>query len=86
MSNHDMTCGQCGRTWNDKETPTPAARCPFEYEHEPETRTFVLQETINYYVEVPAGIADDDIEEFLLGEVSEYDGDVQGFTDFWEDN
>lgn len=36
MSNHDMTCGDCGRTWNEKETPTPAARCPFEYEHEPE--------------------------------------------------
>lgn len=35
---HDMTCGTCGRTWNSEETPTPAARCPYEYEHaeEPE--------------------------------------------------
>lgn len=30
---HDMTCGTCGRTWNSDETPTPAARCPYEYEH-----------------------------------------------------
>ena len=36
MSNHDMECGHCGRTWNDKETPTPAARCPYEYDHEKE--------------------------------------------------
>lgn len=36
MSNHDMKCGHCGRTWNDKETPTPAARCPYEYDHEKE--------------------------------------------------
>jgi hypothetical protein len=30
-------CGYCGRTWNDAAisslTPTPAARCPYEYEH-----------------------------------------------------
>lgn len=30
---HDMTCGTCGRTWNSDETPTPAARCPYEYDH-----------------------------------------------------
>lgn len=30
-----MTCGTCGRTWSDEETPTPAGRCPFEYDHEP---------------------------------------------------
>ncbi len=33
-----MTCGTCGRTWNDAHgtelTPVPAGRCPFEYEHE----------------------------------------------------
>ena len=39
---HDpVTCGTCGRTWNDAiisdTTPVPSARCPFEYEHE-ETR------------------------------------------------
>ena len=32
-----MTCGQCGRSWNDAAisqwTPTPSGRCPFEYEH-----------------------------------------------------
>jgi hypothetical protein len=33
-----VTCGTCGRTWDDKVptgvTPAPAARCPFEYDHE----------------------------------------------------
>lgn len=32
-----LTCGTCGRRWNDARisatTPAPAARCPFEYEH-----------------------------------------------------
>lgn len=32
-----VTCGTCGRRWNDalitSRTPAPAARCPFEYEH-----------------------------------------------------
>ena len=31
-------CGTCGRWWDDSLitsiTPTPAGRCPFEYEHE----------------------------------------------------
>ena len=31
------TCGHCGRSWDDAKvtelTPTPAARCPFEYFH-----------------------------------------------------
>jgi hypothetical protein len=31
------TCGRCGRIWDDGivsgVTPTPAARCPFEYSH-----------------------------------------------------
>jgi hypothetical protein len=31
------TCGTCGRSWDDSiptsMTPTPAARCPFEYYH-----------------------------------------------------
>jgi hypothetical protein len=31
-------CGHCGRGWDDSVsttwTPTPAGRCPFEYEHE----------------------------------------------------
>lgn len=35
------TCGECGRSWDDSlstaVTPTPAARCPFEYDHEDET-------------------------------------------------
>ncbi len=36
---HDgiATCGTCGRSWDDtlstSVTPTPAARCPFEYQH-----------------------------------------------------
>jgi hypothetical protein len=33
------TCGTCKRTWDDAKgselTPTPAARCPYEYAHEP---------------------------------------------------
>jgi hypothetical protein len=41
---HDSTCGHCGRTWSSEMTPTPAARCPFEYDHEydddaPESRS-----------------------------------------------
>lgn len=31
------TCGTCGKTWNDAlitgTTPTPSARCPYEYIH-----------------------------------------------------
>ena len=33
-------CGTCGRAWDDRVitpvTPTPAGRCPFEYDHESE--------------------------------------------------
>jgi hypothetical protein len=29
----DMTCGHCGHQWNSVISPTPAARCPNEYEH-----------------------------------------------------
>jgi len=32
-----FTCGTCGRSWDDSivtsYTPTPSARCPFEYFH-----------------------------------------------------
>lgn len=32
-----MSCGTCGRSWDDAVvtgvTPTPSARCPFEYDH-----------------------------------------------------
>jgi len=32
-----VTCGTCGRSWNDAAssgvTPAPSGRCPFEYEH-----------------------------------------------------
>lgn len=35
-----VTCGTCGRSWNDADisavTPAPSGRCPFEYDHEPE--------------------------------------------------
>lgn len=42
------SCGACGRSWDDAVstawTPTPAARCPFEYEHEtPEARLEYLR-------------------------------------------
>lgn len=34
---HFARCGHCGRAWDDTKstdiTPTPAARCPFEYWH-----------------------------------------------------
>jgi hypothetical protein len=29
----DTTCGHCGHEWNSVLTPTPASRCPNEYEH-----------------------------------------------------
>jgi hypothetical protein len=29
----DTTCGHCGHQWNSVLTPTPASRCPNEYEH-----------------------------------------------------
>ena len=33
-----LTCGHCGRSWNDAATsavtPVPSGRCPFEYEDE----------------------------------------------------
>lgn len=28
------TCGTCGKAWNARTLPTPADRCPWEYEHE----------------------------------------------------
>jgi hypothetical protein len=32
-----MTCGHCGRTWDDAHssgwTPVPSGRCPFEFWH-----------------------------------------------------
>jgi hypothetical protein len=31
---HDTRCGTCGRTWSSLDTPTPAARCPYEYDHD----------------------------------------------------
>jgi hypothetical protein len=31
------TCGECGRSWNARTLPTPAGRCPWEYEHDDET-------------------------------------------------
>lgn len=38
-----MTCGTCGLSWDDGKvtsmTPTPAARCPFEYFHIQEEET-----------------------------------------------
>lgn len=33
---HDRQCLTCFRTWNSVETPTPAARCPYEYDHDME--------------------------------------------------
>lgn len=34
--NHDSECLTCHRTWNSIETPTPAARCPYEWDHDME--------------------------------------------------
>lgn len=35
-----VTCGGCYRSWDDSVstavTPTPSARCPFEYDHDEE--------------------------------------------------
>lgn len=30
-----ITCGTCGSMWCGRCEPTPSARCPFEYDHEP---------------------------------------------------
>lgn len=30
VSDDIVTCGRCGRSWSDKEHPTPAGRCAFE--------------------------------------------------------
>lgn len=56
------TCGTCGLSWDDGKvtsmTPTPSARCPFEYFHRYGTRTgkplkkFIITETIR--VEIKA--------------------------------
>lgn len=31
--NSRATCGTCQRNWCEVCTPTPAARCPYEYDH-----------------------------------------------------
>lgn len=33
-----MTCGTCGKSWDDRVECVPSARCPFEYEHETEVK------------------------------------------------
>lgn len=47
-----MTCGHCGRSWNDAaisdRTPVPSARCPFEEDHE--YPTFVVIENTPGYM------------------------------------
>lgn len=30
----NMMCGVCRATWNDHKIPTPAGRCPWEYDHD----------------------------------------------------
>jgi hypothetical protein len=41
-----VTCGTCGRSWNDAAisslTPAPSGRCPFEYDHEPDDEDVAL--------------------------------------------
>lgn len=64
------TCGACSRVWNNAAgsdiTPAPSARCPFEYQHEPET---------------PQGTTDHDYAEavrlVLDAAVTAYDSDDQ---------
>jgi hypothetical protein len=49
-----MTCGVCGRTWDDtiatRWTPVPSGRCPFEHMHpdppEPDTRSVHYDEAV----------------------------------------
>ena len=51
-----VTCGTCGKTWNNalisERTPTPSARCPYEYMHddlaELATLTALLDELKGY--------------------------------------
>lgn len=46
-----LTCGTCGRSWNDAAisgvTPVPSGRCPFEYDHAPEYATLEEYERAN---------------------------------------
>jgi hypothetical protein len=43
-----VTCGHCGRSWWDKITPTPSARCPYEYEHEYEDQGDIVDHEHSY--------------------------------------
>lgn len=43
-----VTCGACGRSWDDSVstawTPVPAGRCPFEYEHRSDAADAIIAE------------------------------------------
>ena len=50
------TCGTCGLSWNDAAassvTPTPAGRCPFEYDHEEEEPEVTIGERVARAIKV----------------------------------
>ena len=56
------TCGTCGLSWNDAAvsslTPTPAGRCPFEYEHEEEEPEVTIEERVARAIKVGTRWAD----------------------------
>lgn len=55
----DSECGTCHRTWDSVTTPTPAARCPFEYDH-PETDPEPDKATrVGHYAALYAALEDD---------------------------
>lgn len=73
-----MTCGHCGRSWNDAAisgvTPVPSGRCPFEYEHEYPTWV-VIENTPGYMPDNddPATFEDlDAAKAYLAEEVERY--------------
>ena len=63
-----VTCGVCGRSWNDAavsdRTPVPSGRCPFEYDHEyPDEK----RDTGLRVVTLRALVRADDADEVKLG-------------------
>lgn len=80
------TCGACGRSWDDAVstaiTPTPSARCPFEYDH-PKESTPAMTITAHLYedadtfdeLELVDGRCYEVVETFVM-----LDGPVTAFT------
>ena len=72
---HDSECGHCGRTWSSIKTPTPSARCPFEYDHDyPE---YTARETLTDWANRVALLMAEDVSHDWSEELDELDA-IQG--------